>query len=102
MTGVLDAVFSAPVTITPVQGAAYDVSATFRKEPVDVAGDEGEPVLISAPTLRVRRDLASGLARGDEVRPSIAPGEVYRVVNHISDGSPAGDGYLLVALEQMS
>lgn len=99
MTGVLDGVFGAPVLVSVPGGGSHQVSGVFRREPTEVAGDDGEPVIISAPTLRIRRDAVREFGRGCEVRPSIEPGSVYRVVNQIQTASPAADGYLMVELE---
>ncbi|MBY6160030.1 hypothetical protein KUV73_04060 [Mameliella alba] len=99
LAGVLNGVFGAPVEIEPTGEAAYTVQGVFRREPIEVAGAEGEPVLILSPTLRVQRDAVPALDRGDIVRPSTAPGEVFRVANGQDTMSPASDGFAVYELE---
>lgn len=103
MAGVLNSVFGAPVTIKPVSGGILEVPAVFRAEPIEVAGTDGHAVLISAPTLRVKRDVLPDIGHGDLVIPSVASasGKTFRVLNRIATGSPASDAFLVCELEEV-
>lgn len=101
MSGILNDVLGDPVIIHPSDALPTTVQAVFRREPIEVQSDEGEPILILAPTLKVRRDLVPNIARDDLVAPSIAPGQQYRVVNALPSGSPAADGFLICELEEV-
>lgn len=97
MAEVLSDVFGAPVAVEPVQGAGTDIQAVFRREPIEVEGDDGAPVLILSPTLQVSQSVA--LQRNDEVLPSVSPGERFRVANSQRTRSPASDGFVIYELE---
>jgi len=97
MAGLLNDVFGDPVTITPVNGASYELQAVFRREPLEVAGDDGVPVLILNPTLKVPE--ATKLSREDLVEPSIEPGKRYEVQSGEPSPSPAGDRFVFYELE---
>lgn len=99
MAGVLGAVFGAPVTYRPQSGPAVVVQGVFRRQPIEVAGENGEPVWIMQPSLRVQRDLVPLIRRGDLIEPSIEAGAVYRIVNRPETASPAPDGFIVCALE---
>lgn len=101
MAGILTDVFGAPVTYTPAGGAPVQVSAVFRAAPIEVSDGEGHTTLITAPTLRVRRDILPGLRRDDRVEPSIRPGEVYEVINVLPTASPASDAFVIAELERI-
>lgn len=102
MAGVLNDTFGAPVTIQPATGGGFiTVQAVFRRDPVEVPAEDGEPVLILSPTLKLRRDQVPDIARGDLVTPTLTPGQQYRVVNTMPTGSPASDGFILCELEEV-
>lgn len=94
----LSDVFGAPITILPASGAPYSVQGVFRLEPIEVGDDQGRAVLITAPTLKVQKDLAPSLAAGDRIAPSETPGDLYEIINLLSSGSPAADGFLVCEL----
>ena len=102
MTGVLNQVFGAPVSVTVPGDTTYEVTGIFRLEPTEAAGADNEPVLISTPVLKIARNAVPGFGRGCEVRPSVAPGTVYRVVNQLPTSSPAADGFVMAELELMA
>lgn len=102
MAGALTDVFGAPVVYQPKSGAGpVSVSAVFRRRPVLVQDQAGGDVWVLSPTMRVRRDLLPGIARGDLVQPSTVPGRTFRVLNRLAEVSPADDGFLLVELEEV-
>jgi hypothetical protein len=104
MAGVLTGVFGAPTTYRPKGDVARTVDAVCRNGPIEVTDAEGHTVMILSPTLRVRRDLAPELARGDIVLPS-APvtmaGRTFEVINMLPSGSPAQDSFLIAELEEV-
>lgn len=103
MAGVLSDVLGAPVTIQPIKTGGFStVQAIFRKDPIEVPSEDGEPVLMLSPTLKVRRDLVPAIERGDLVEPTLTPGVQYRVVNTLPTGSPASDGFILCELEEVT
>lgn len=99
MSGVLADVFGDVVTWTASGGAAVELQAVFRREPVEVAAAEGGTVLTHMPSLRVRVSDAPGIAAGDLVQSDIDPGVSYRVVNVWPTRSPAADRFVLCELE---
>ncbi|PYG33119.1 hypothetical protein C8N36_102114 [Pelagimonas varians] len=92
-------VFGDRVDLEPSSGPATFVQGIFRREPIEVDGDDGAPVLILSPTLQVTRDQTVRLERGCEVLPSVAPGERFRVVNGQPTRSPASDAFVIYELE---
>jgi len=102
MAGVLNDVLGAPVTIRPIEAGGFlTAQAIFRKDPIEVQSEDGEPVLILSPTLKLRRDLVPTIERGDLVETTLAPGQQYRVVNTLPSGSPAADGFIICELEEV-
>jgi len=99
LTGALNAVFGAPVTITPPSGPPVTVTGQFRENPREVMGDDGRVMIIDTPTLQVRRPTPIALVKGAIVAPSIRSGETFRVLGVYRDRSPAADAYAVVAME---
>ena len=97
IAGLLNGVFGKPVDVTPVSGSARTIQGVFRREPIEVADEEGAPVLILSPTLKV--PATEVLKRGDIVEPSIAPGSRYEVMNNQASPSPASDRFVIYELE---
>ncbi|SOC13758.1 hypothetical protein SAMN05877809_10710 [Rhodobacter sp. JA431] len=100
VAGMLGDVFGAPVTYQPKSGAAVVVQSIFREEPITITGEQGQDVLIEAPSWRVPRDLLSGVKRGDQI--ALADGRVFQVLAQIGTGSPASDAFVLYELEPVS
>lgn len=99
MASVLSEVFGAEVIYTPAGGAARSVQSIFREQPIEAQDQDGHPVLITAPTWRVRRDLVPAVARGDRIAPG--NGKTYAIHNITSSGSTASDGNLICELERV-
>lgn len=99
MAGVLNGVFGAPVTHYPAAGGSAVLQGVFREDPVEVLADERGTILIEAPTLRLLRDDALSVARGDTIDPG--RGKTYRVLNRLTAGSPASDGFWTFELEEV-
>ena len=98
MAGLLNDIFGKPVDVTPAAGGeTRTIQAVFRREPIEVAGEEGFPVLILSPTLKV--PATEILKRGDTVEPSIAPGTRYEIMNGERSVSPASDAFVYYELE---
>ena len=99
MAAALNDVFGATVTYWTEAGQERTVKCVFREEPVEVV-DDGVPVLITQPTLKVPLPLASELKRGVVVKAS-GP-EHYRIVNrHQLQTSPADDRFVIFEMEQV-
>ncbi|WP_118138753.1 hypothetical protein, partial [Oceanicella sp. SM1341] len=94
LTGLLDDVFGAQVTVTPPAGAARPVQAVFREGPVTVLGAEGQEVTTVLPTLSGARDKLAALVPGGTVRPG--NGKTYRCISALPSGSPADDARMTI------
>ena len=99
MTGILDGVLGASLTVQPKDGAARTVQAIFREGPVVVLGQDGQEVTTVLPTLSGDRRLIGDLVRGGTVTPS--NGKTYRCLSALPSGSPAVDGRLVIELERI-
>lgn len=107
MTGVFDGLasvinrtFGATVTHTPDGGAAREIRAIFREEPVGIPDDDGREVLDFAPVLSAQKADAAGINRGDKI--ALADGREWRVLNAQINGSPAADAFTVFELEEWS
>jgi hypothetical protein len=99
LTGVLNATFGAPVTITPEAGPPWTGLGQFRDSPVEDVAALGRPYGTSVWTLQIQRPLPEAAQRGAIVEPSIRPGESFRVLGVYRDRSPAADAYAVLELE---
>jgi hypothetical protein len=98
VAGLLNGIFGKPVTVTPALGGSpRTVRGVFRREPIEVAGEDGFPVLVLSPTLKV--PATEDLKRGDIVEPSVEPGSRYEVMNGEPSPSPASDRFVIYELE---
>lgn len=97
MTGILADVFGAPVIWRPANGAEREIQSIFRESPIEVEGADGQIVMIEAPTWRVARNLAPGVARGDRIE--VPDGRVFRVMVVHDNGSPARDTFFVCELQ---
>lgn len=100
LAGVLNATLGAPVTYLPMGGAELTVQSVFREEPITVTGDNGQDVLIEAPSWRVPKSVLTNVRRGDRIR--VADGRIFRILNSIGTGSPAVDAFVLYELEPVT
>jgi hypothetical protein len=98
MAGALNDMFGAPVFWLR-NGMVTTIRAVFREEPVEMVGDAG-PVIVKVPTLQVPRNIASGIASGQQFQ--LADGRVYRVESQIQSASPAADGFVVCTLERVT
>lgn len=96
MTGVLGAIFGAPVTCTKRGQSPVAVQAIFREEPILLSGEDGRDIWTNTATLKLRRDLLL-LERGDQV--TVPDGRVFKIKNGIPSGSPAADAHMIYELE---
>lgn len=98
MTGLLSDTFGGPVTWLPPEQDPVVVQSIFRRVPVEVSAESGEPVLAMDPVWRVRHGaLPRDPRRGDRIVPG--DGETYRITAVQPSGSPAGDRFLVCELE---
>jgi hypothetical protein len=97
ISGLLNDVFGDPVRVMRTGGDVETIQAVFRRDPIEVAGHDGLPVLILSPTLKVPE--TTKLSRGDVVEPSIAPGERFVVQNGEPSPSPSADRLVVYELE---
>lgn len=96
VAGLLSDVFGGPVIYRPKGGDERAIQSVFRKAPLEAIDSDGHPVLIVAPTWRVRRDLAPEVTRGDRIVPG--DGVIYEIQNTHVSGSPASDAFILCEL----
>lgn len=99
MAGVLNTTFGAPITYLPVSGTALSVQSVFREDPITITGDNGQDVLVEAPSWRVPKSVLADVRRGDRI--SLPDGRMFKVLNRIGTGSPAADAFMLYELELM-
>ena len=99
MAALIGDTFGAAVTLRSEGGESLVVTGIFRRDPIEVPNQNGGDVLVIASTLRVRRDQAPNIQRGDLVEPSTAPGETFVVASVVPSGSPSSDSFLLCELE---
>lgn len=98
MAGVLDDVFGAPVMIYPAGGGQLVGRGIFRETPVSAADEDGHAVLVTSPTLRMRKPDATVLRVGDLIKPE-CDDRMFRVLNRWANGSPARDAFVVFELE---
>lgn len=96
MAGLLNDIFGDPVVYMPQGAASRTVASVFRRAPTEADGEDGHPILVLAPTWRVRSDLAPEVRRGDQIRPT--DGRLYEVLNVQHTGSPASDAFFVCEL----
>ncbi|MBL8560896.1 MAG: hypothetical protein JNN06_01330 [Gemmobacter sp.] len=99
MASVLAEVFGSEVVYTPSGGVPRSVQSIFREQPIEVQDQDGHPVLITAPTWRVRKDLVPEVARGDRIAPG--NGKTYAIHNVTPSGSAAADANVICELERV-
>lgn len=99
MAGALNSIFGAPILVFPAVGRSFTVQSIFREEPIQVTGEDGRDVLITAPTWKVPQDLARALRRGDRIQP-VTGGPWFKVLNQIHSGSPATDRFVIFEMER--
>lgn len=99
VAGLLSDVFGDPVTYLPQAGGTQSVVSVFRRQPTEGVDSDGHPVLILAPTWRVRSDLVPGVKRGDQIRPG--DGRLYEVMNVQPSGSPGSDAFFICELYEV-
>ncbi|NEX45188.1 head-tail joining protein [Pseudotabrizicola algicola] len=99
MAGVLNSVFGAPVMYLPQVGLPRAIQSVFREAPITVSGPDGGDVLIVAPTWQVPRNLLNDVKRNDQIE--VSGGRLFRVLNQIGTGSPAGDAFIVYELEAL-
>jgi hypothetical protein len=100
MATVLNDVLGGAVLYTPKGDIeAQMVQAKLRTGPLEVAGGDGAPILILAPTLHVPKTVLPNIKKGDRVAAVATPDVSYLVVNKIPNGSPASDATIVCELE---
>ncbi len=100
MTGVLNGVFGAPVTVLPQSGGMFVIQSIFREEPTAVIGEDGREILTVVTLWKVPRADAVSILRGDRVEPG--NGKAYLVRNNTHTGSPASDRFVIFELEEIA
>lgn len=99
LSGVLNATFGAPVTITPPAGAPWTGEGMFRDSPVEDIAALGRPYGTNIYTLQIPRPLPDAAVNGATVEPSIRPGESFVIIGIYHDRSPAADAFAIIELE---
>lgn len=100
LAGVLNSVFGAPVTITPVNGDAVIARGILRELPQfeDDAGDRQHFVPQFA--LQVPKPVPAALIKGSTVTE--ASGRAFTVLGVFPDRSPASDAFMVAHLEEVT
>lgn len=98
----LAAVLGDDVSYAVGAGAFSAKRGIFRRAPIEVAGEGGGAVLITAPTLRVSLAEIPGIATGDRVQCPAAPGETFQVLNVWPTLNPALDRFVICELENIT
>lgn len=90
MGALLNDTFGAPLVVTLAGGGVFpDVRGILRDREVEVAGEDGEPVLAVQPTLKLPAGaLADQMGEGDIVQQGLRR---YRVIYRVPAESPAAD-----------
>lgn len=91
--------FGGTVQVVPPTGDAFEVFGIFRETPIEVADGDGVDVLIVSPTLALPRPEYELVPAAAQIRPG--NGSSYRILNRITEGSPAADGMILIELEMI-
>lgn len=99
VAGMLSDMLGDPVTYLPQGGISRQVVSIFRRHPTEDIASDGHPVLVMAPTWRVRTDLVPELRRGDRI--TTGDGRTYEVLNVQKSGSPAVDAHLVCELYEV-
>lgn len=97
MAGVLNKVFGALVVIYPGGGAGVTVQAVLRNVQIEVADEDGNPVLTHHTILKVQQPDAVGLVPGNLVEQG---GDGWRVQYAVPAESPAEDRFETFVLEK--
>lgn len=99
LAGALNGAFGAPVVHTDRSGVSRTVTAVLRREPVELAAQDGGAVWEASPTMRLPLAEAAGIVRGDRIE---ADGRAYRVLARIATKSPAVDRFVVFDLEDVT
>lgn len=98
----LNDTFGAPVLYAARGETAFQaVQAKLREAPVEVAGGDGNPIVILGPTLHVPRTILPNIKKGDRVAAVATPNKLFSVVSKIPNGSPAVDAMIVCELEEV-
>ena len=101
LAGVLNAVFGAPVSITPPGSIPQRVNAVLRVGPIEVLTEDGRPVWFDAVTLQVQRCDAAIAVTDALVAAPNRPGETYRILSAHLTRSPAADAFVVCEMERV-
>ena len=96
MAGALNATFGAPVVIYPGGGSAIDITGVIRDQDIEVADEEGQPVVATMTVLRAQKPDVVDLVVDDQVDGN---GNSYRVKYRVPARSPASDRFEMLVLE---
>lgn len=97
LAGALNAVFGAPVTITPEAGPAVTARGILRELPEFEADSDDRRHFVPQFALQVPKPIPAALARGATV--TTAGGTRYQVLGVFPDRSPAADAFMVAHLE---
>jgi hypothetical protein len=102
MAGILNAVFGAPVIITPPLQSPQSVQGVFRDGPIEVMSEEGRPVWFDALTLQVNRSAAAIAVMDATVTVASRPCDTFRILTAHQTRSPANDAFIVCELERVA
>lgn len=99
LSGALNDLFGAPVTLFPQAGGQVEIRAVFRKAPINLPDEDGRDLLVVAPTLQVPKTHSDQISRGDVIQTSA--GERFRVLaNTPISSNPGSDAFVMFEMEE--
>lgn len=96
LSGIVAGIFGDLIEYAPRVGMVRPVASIFRENPIEIIGQDGQTLLIDAPTWRVARNLVPELGRGDVIR--VPDGRFFEVQAVHPGGSPALDASVIAEL----
>lgn len=100
MAGLLSNVFGGPVTHYPAAGGQAEIEGVFRRTPIQASDEDGREFLIHAPTLKLTKDVAKTVTRGDVIVPH--DGQSYTVLAAHPGGGPDDTAFTIFELEDQT
>lgn len=100
LAGALNAVFGAPVTVTPISGAAVSLRGILRELPEFEDDGDRRAHFVPRHALQVPKPIPAALVKGSTVTD--AGGRSFKVLGVFPDRSPAADAFMVAHLEEQA
>lgn len=98
LAGTLNAVFGAPVTITPPVGLAVTAKGILRELPQFEDDPDRRGHFVPQFAMQIPKPVPSALVKGATVTQ--ASGRTFKVLGVFPDRSPAADAFMVAHLEE--